>query len=227
MYRKYFYIFLALLFVWCTAYSQGSTVPVKTKKFLISAGMGISYTNTSSFNDYLKEYIPFSNTDSVKTFSVGFEVFGGLEYAVNKKFSVKLDYSYFLKSLTYRSTYTYDFLYNIHQPYLMAYYVSSGTRYRFKFGGGAGYHFATLTRTISNTPEVKFNASGPALRGEVVFSADLSNSLESYLGGFITANFIGSLKDSNGNVLTKPTSGGEVNLSGYGVGVRLGFAIKL
>jgi hypothetical protein len=225
MHKKNFYIITLLLLFYGMSYSQ---VPVKINKYLISAGMGISMTNTPSFNDYLRQTVLFSNTDSIKSFSVGFEVFGGLEYSVNKKFSVKLDYSYFIKTHSYvYSYYQYDFDYNIHQPYLMAYYVTRGTHYRFKYGGGAGYHFASMTKTISKTSEFKYKASGPAFRGELIFSADLSNTLESYLGGFITWNIIGTLKDSGGNTLKNPTTNEDVNLSGYGVGARLGFSIKL
>lgn len=224
MYKKYFFILIILVFICGSVNSQ---IPEKVKKCSISAGMGVSLTNTPSFNNYLEEYIPYTSKDSIKSFSVGFEVFGGLEYTVNKKYSVKLDYSYFTKILTYQYSYNkYDFTIHTHQPYIMGYYVSSGTNYRFKYGVGAGYHFAYLNRTISNTNEVNFKASGPSFRGELIFSADLSKSLASYLGGFVTWSIIGKLKDSNGYILKNTTTGEEVNLSGYGVGARLGFSIK-
>ncbi|RPI19386.1 MAG: hypothetical protein EHM58_01860 [Ignavibacteriae bacterium] len=224
MNKKYYYIILIMIFFTGTLHSQ---IPVKSNKYLISAGMGVSLTNTPSFNDYLKEFIPYSNKDSIKSFSVGFEIFTGMEYTVNKKFSIKLDYSYFMKSLSYYLFYNYDYLLQVHQPYLMAYYVNRHTNFRFKFGAGAGYHFANLNRTISNASEINYKASGPAFRGEIIFSADMSKSLESYLSGYITGSMLGSLKETNGNILKNPTTGSEVNLGGYGAGVRLGFSIKL
>jgi hypothetical protein len=217
-------IIFTLIIITGTVYSQSQ----KINKFSVSAGMGINLINTPVFNDYLRDEIPFSNKDSIKSFSVGFEVFGGFEYNVSKNFSLKLDYSYFIRSITYNYSYfTYDYFYNIHQPYLMAYYVARKPAYRFKFGAGAGYHFSTLEKAVTSTTEISYESSGPSFRGEIVFSADMSKSLESYISGFITGNFLNSLKESNGNILRNKVTGEEVNLSGFGIGARLGFSIKL
>src|SRR5690349_952054 len=104
----------------------------------LSLGMGISLLNNSSFASYLRREIPYSNSDSIKSFNAGIEFFGGIEYMFSKNFAMKLDYSYYIRSLTYTfQAYTYDYSINIHQPYLMAYYVMQKNSFDLKFGAGA------------------------------------------------------------------------------------------
>jgi hypothetical protein len=198
-------------------------------RFSFSLGMGISMSTAPSLVDYIRNDIPLINKDSVKSFGVSFEFFGAVEYDVSKSFSLKLDYSYFTKSLSYSYSYfTYNYFYSIHQPYLMGFYVLRKPAYAFKFGAGLGYHFAQLTRDIGAGSNLVYNASGAAYRGEVVFSADLSKRLGSYFSGFIMGSSIGSLKDKNSNeVLKNRQTGEDVNMGGFGIGARLGLTIYL
>jgi hypothetical protein len=198
-------------------------------RFSFSLGMGISMSTAPSLVDYIRNDIPLINKDSVKSFGVGFEFFGAVDYDVSKNFTLGLDYSYFIKSLTYSYSYfTYDYFYSIHQPYLMGYYTIRKPAYAFKFGAGLGYHFAQLTRDIGAGSNLVYNASGIAYRGEVVFTAGLSKRLGSYFSGFIMGSSVGSLKDRNSNeVLKNSQTGEDVNLGGFGIGARLGLTIYL
>lgn len=207
---------------------QSDSIRFHKKLFFVSAGMGVSFTNTSSFNNYLKDEIPFTNKDSIKDFSVGIEFFGGLEMQFNKRFSLKLDYSYFFKSLTYYSYgLTFDYFYLIHQPYIMVYYIVPGKNYEFKFGGGAGYLYSILTKTDAEGADQKYTSSGLGLKGEVVFAANLSQRMRSYLSGFILGTVSSNLKDANNSPLTSPLSHNQITLNSFGIGARLGFSIKL
>lgn len=195
-------------------------------RFSFSTGMGISMSTAPSLVDYIRNDIPFANKDSVKSFGVGLEFFGAFEYDITKNFSLKLDYSYFIKSLSYNFSYfTYDYFYSIHQPYLIGSYVIRGSTYKFKFGAGVGYHLAQLKKDIGAGSDLIYDASGLGYRGEVVFMAQLSNKLGSYASGFINGSSIGSLKDKNDNPLKNSQTGEEVNLGGFGVGLRLGLSI--
>jgi len=188
-------------------------------------GMGISMSTASSLVDYIRNDIPFTNKDSVKSFGVGLEFFGAFDYDVTKNFSVKLDYSYFIKSLSYNYSYfTYDYFYSIHQPYLIGSYVIRGSTYKFKFGAGLGYHLAQLKKDIGAGSDLVYNASGLGYRGEVVFAGMLSNRLGSYASGFISGSSIGTLKDKDDIPLKNSQTGEEVNLSGFGIGLRLGLS---
>jgi hypothetical protein len=227
--RKYIFLLLFLFLSGSVVYSQDtSSHSTKFKKLIdFSFGMGISLSNTSSLNDYLRDAIPFTNKDSVKSFSVGLEFFGGIEMELSKKFCLKLDYSYFFRGNTYNyPPFIYDISYHIHQPVIMVYYIFPGKSFKFKLGAGAGYSFAQLSNSVSGS-EIIYNASGPGLKGEILFSAPLSDRMSSYVSGFIMGNIIGNLKDSNGNILKDPITNASVNLSNFGFGLRLGLCINL
>jgi hypothetical protein len=195
------------------------------KQFSLSIGMGISMSTAPSFVDYVRNDLPIVNKDSVKSFGVGFEFFGAAEYDVSKEFSLKLDYSYFVKNLSVTYAYfTYNYFYFIHQPYVMGFYVLRKNNYGFKFGGGLGYHFAHMTKDIGAGSYLDYNASGVAYRGEIEFYSFLSERLGSYVSGFIMGSSIGTLKDSNNNALKNSGTGGDVNLGGFGIGARLGIS---
>lgn len=190
--------------------------------------MGIDYGTTPDFTDYLKDQIPYSNKDSIKSFHAGIEFFGGLEYDIARNLSIKLDYSYFLRSVNYSySFFVFDYTIAQHQPYAMLNYVIKSDFYRFKIGLGAGYHLQNLDNKVNQTTTLSYKSNGVGVRGEVVFSNKFSNKFWGYLGAFLFGNFYGKLKDENGNVLKPANSNSEASLSGYGVGARLGFSIIL
>jgi len=191
--------------------------------------MGVSMVNAQSLTNFLKEEVPFTNKDSISSFNVGLEVFGGVEVQYSRSFSLKLDYSYFFKSYTYTqvSYYTFDYFYQVHQPYLMAYYVVPGKHYSFKFGGGLGFLYAIFHRTDDRASDARYTSTGMGIKGEVIFTADLSKRMESYLSGFIKGDSFAKLKDSGGHSMTTLNSGQEVDLNSFAVGLRLGFSVKL
>lgn len=209
-----------------SSYSQTKLKPKKLITF--SAGMGIDYGATPDFTDYLKDEIPYSNKDSIRSFHAGIEFFGGLEYELSQKMSLKLDYSYFIRSLTYYySFFVFDYTITSHQPYLFLNYLVKDQNYIFKFGLGAGYHLQMLDNKVNQNTTLSYKSNGVGVRGEAVFSTKFSKKFWGYLSGFLFGNFYGKLKDENGNVLKAANSTTEASLSGYGVGARLGFSIIL
>jgi len=185
-------------------------------------GMGIGYTSTPKFNDFVRNEVFSGLYDSVKSFSVGLEIFGGAEYELTKSFSLRLDYSYFFKSKTYyESFYIFDYYYFIHQPFIMAQYNINHNSYRFDFSAGAGYQFAQLQRTLNNTGYT-YNSSGPALRGEVRFSAKFTDRMNTYLSGFVNGAFLSSFTIQNSGQQTE-----NVSLGGIGFGLRIGLSINI
>src|SRR5436190_11860315 len=88
-----------LIFCVSSLHSQTDTTKhIKYKKQIsISAGMGVSYGTSPSFTSFLKETIPYTTTDSVKTFNIGVEFFGGVEFEFSQKFSLRAEYSYFIR----------------------------------------------------------------------------------------------------------------------------------
>jgi hypothetical protein len=223
------FLSLVILFSKNQACSQdkepGKTFSSKGR-FSISAGMGLSLINTQSFNEYLRNEIPYKSKDSVKAFSLGVEFFSGLEMGMSRNLSLRADYLYSFRSDTYYYTYlVYDYFYSIHQPSINAFYLINGMHYQLKLGGGVGLQYLQIE---VNDPSANgtFKSLGAGLRGEIIYSAQLSKRLSSYISGFAQGNLTGKVKDSNGNTL-KSAIGKDVDLSGFGVGARLGITVFL
>jgi hypothetical protein len=210
-------------------------IPLKAQKktdkaglFLFSAGMGIEYSSTPSYTDYLRNELPLYSRDSIKTFSTGIEFFGSLEYTLTRTLSAKLDYSYYLRSSHYSfAYYVFDYSISSHQPYLMLFYNNRDKKFSFKIGAGIGYHFQVLENSINPNSSLTYSSHGLAFKGELVFAPKFSEKLETYISGFVFGSTTSSLKDSNGNLLKGTSTGKEVNLGGYGVGARLGLSFYL
>jgi len=207
-------------------YSQND---IKNKKTLsVYAGMGIDYGISPGFNDYLKDQIPYSNKDSIKSFNAAIEFFGGIEKELSKTISVKLDYSYYVRSLSYSFLYeVYDYTITSHQPYVFANYLFKYPNYNIKAGIGFGYHFQQVDNKVNPSTTLTYHSSGLGMRLEGVFTPRLSKNFWAYLGGFAFGNFYSKLKDSNGNVLKAENSTHEADVGGFGVGARIGFLINL
>jgi len=222
--------FISILFCLAFLNFQISAQKNSTGKgsYLLSLGMGVDYSASPSYTDYLKNELPLSARDSIKTYTIGVEFFGGLEYRFTKYTSVKLDYSYYLRSNRYTFVYyVFDYTISTHQPYLMLFYSLNNKKIDIKVGTGAGYHFQKLENNISANQQLVYTASGLSFRGEIIFVPKFSKILETYISGYIFGSTSSSLKDSNGNYLKGNETGKEVNLSGYGVGARLGISIYL
>lgn len=222
------YLYIVLLCFISFNIPVNSQAPDKKKgKFLFSLGMGIEYSSTPSYTEYLRNELALSSRDSIKTFSTGIEFFGSFEYGFTNTISGKIDYSYYLRSNNYTiSYYVFDYTIKSHQPYAMVFYNSINKNFSFKIGAGAGYHFQVLENNISSINTLTYTSSGPALKGEVIFAPKFSPMLETYISGFFFGTTTTPLKDGNGNVL-KSTTGEEVKLGSFGVGARLGLSFYL
>lgn len=190
--------------------------------------MGIDYGITPDFNDYLIASIPYSTSDSIRSFNAGVEFFGGLEYDISSNISSGFDYSYFIRSLSYSySPSVFDYTITSHQPYLFFNYNFRKQKYNFKFGGAIGYHFQQLDNKVNNSTTIKYTSSGLSIRAEVTFLPKFSENFFVYLNGFAFANLYGKLKDENGSTLKAPNSTLDANLKGYGIGARLGILFNI
>ena len=211
----------ALILINAVLFSQ-TKVPFK-KHLSFYTGMGIKYGITPDFNDYLIAAIPYSTSDSIKSFNAGVEFFGGLEADLSRSFSGGIEYSYYVRSLTYTySPAVFDYTIISHQPYAKINYVIRENRYNFQIGAAIGYHFQQLDNRINASTTDKYTSSGPAGRLDLTFTRRLSPNFYVYLSGFGFGNFYGKLKDANGAPLKAANSNVEASLAGYGLGARLG-----
>jgi len=198
-----------------------------TKYKSVSGGMRLSYGNNPSFLKFvqyeLPDYFRVPESQQISNFEVGYEFFGGFEYQLAKNFSLKADYSYYIKSLnsTAPQYSAYDFTYYNHNILLTGYYLIPGDYFYLKFGAGTGLILSSLsTQTFGLTG--KYNSTGINTKLEGVLNTQISNSIAAYFSVFLSGSFNGSLKNSDGSLL-KSRPGEEVNLNSFNAGLGLGF----
>ncbi len=232
-YSIYTKIFLLILFLTNHSFAADSTSlsfekqNMKKKYISFSFGMGIKYSNNPSLINFIPldvpNYITLPPANQVSTFSNGIEFFGGLEFQIKKNFSVKTEYSYYIKSIDVTSDVNYQYSYTSHQPLLMFNYIFAQSNSFIKFGLGGGYFLYNFTRKVISN-ETNYSSSGPAVKFEGTFNAQLGKSASTYLSGFIIKTFTSDLRDVNMNYLHS-FNNQTVNLSSFGVGLRLGIEI--
>lgn len=226
MKNKIFTFTAAFILINAALFSQ--TVIKQKKQISFFTGMGIQYGITPEFRDFLVGSIPYSTSDSIKSFNAGVEFYGGAEFDISKTVSAGVDYSYYIRGLSYvYSPAVFDYTITNHQPYLFVNYNLRKQKYNFKFGGSIGYHFQQLDNKINNSTTLKYTSSGPSFRLNVTFLPKFSENFYVYLGGFAFANMYGKLKDENGEILKAPNSTTEADLKGYGIGARLGILFNI
>ena len=185
--------------------------------------MGVNYGVTPAFKDYLVATIPYSTADTIHSFNAGIEFLGGFERDISPTISAGAEYSYFLRSLYYTYSFAvFDYTIKNHQPYLFFNYNVSKTNIDFKAGLMAGYHFQEVESAVSASQTEKYSSSGPSVRLSFTVLPKFSKNVSLYANGFAFANFYSKLKNSSGVILAAQNGTNEADLSGYGVGVRLG-----
>jgi hypothetical protein len=217
------YLILSVLF-FVVCWQVNAQEYSKKNPLTFTFGLGVNYGTSPEFTEFLRNEIPYSNPDSISYFNGSVEFFGALSYGLTKNFALKLDYSYLIRNLNYTySVFVFDYTISSHQPFIFANYVYRSGNINLRFGLGAGYHFQSLTNKVSASVEHNYKSSGPAIRAEGSYHLALSRNFYGIFNIFGYSNFYSDLKDSDGNILKAANTSKTANLSGYGIGLRLGF----
>ncbi|MEO7357918.1 MAG: hypothetical protein ABIY50_10430 [Ignavibacteria bacterium] len=192
-----------------------------------SFGMGILYSNNPSLTKFIELDVPnytfIPNEQTVSSFTTGIQFFGGAEFQLTKKFSVKSEYAYLIKSIDVPTNKNYQYSYFTHQPMIQLYYIFLQDYSYIKFGIGGGYFISRFIRK-ERVVETKYTSSGTGIKAEGIFNAQLGKSAAVYLCGFLMNSFMSDLKNENGNHLLN-LNNEKVNLSSFGAGFRLGVEV--
>lgn len=227
-------LLLALLSVLShSAYGQNKTptsfkVLNKDNSFIsFSFGMGANYSSNPSVITFIEGDIDFYNTinpdDRFSTLEGGLEFFSGIEYQLSRNFSLKGEYSFLTKSFSIAQFPNYEYSYINHQPYLILNYIIPDEHSFIKLGGGAGYIVSNFSAKRFGG-ESKYHSSGFGIMGEAVVNLQISRNVGGYISGYTFKTFTGDLEDDNGAKLVN-NQGGNVNVSSFGIGLRLGMEI--
>ena len=183
----------------------------------LAAGMGISFVNNSSLNDYL-EYN--WSTEEIPSFSSTAEFYLEADYSLTPSFQLGIEDTYTLFSYNIYHNYTsYEIKYGHHKPSLLAYYVMSGEGYKLKIGGGAGIRLVDLTEKIYISKDYSTIGFGFLFRAQG--HTKLGENFYANVGGTMRFDFPG--EPSNGerkihNYITNE----DVNINSFSVSVDIG-----
>jgi len=190
--------------------------------------MGAQYCNNTSLKDFISYEIPFygnlTREQQLSDFYTGLDFFGGVEKQVNRNFSVKAEYSFFIKSYNLKLFPEYDFSYSNHQPGVSFFYLIPQEYSFIKIGAGASYINSQFNLKEYGSQK-SYSSNGFGLKTEVILNAQIGKSFAGYISGYLSKTFLQNLKDSNGNELQSNVSHEGVNLSSFGAGIRLGVEI--
>jgi hypothetical protein len=189
----------------------------------VAGGMGISFVYNPSLNDYI-EYN--WSLDDVQPFVSTVEFYGEIDYSLNEKYQLGIeyvyslyDYSSFINNLNYKLDYIH------HKPSFLAYYVIAGEGYKFKFGGGLGLRIVQLTESIGTTEEgaIAFSTTGFGLLGKIQGHTKLSDNFYANIGSTIRFDAPGK-PENNGVKRSNPSSNEDVNINSFSVSINIGIS---
>ncbi|MFA7229411.1 MAG: hypothetical protein WC061_10280 [Melioribacteraceae bacterium] len=191
----------------------------------LSLSMGLDFKYSSSFRDYINSSFAAPN-NQIPSFKSAISFSGEADYKLSESFAVGIEYD--LQIDSYNSTYAtggyYEISYYLHRPSLLAYYIIPGAGYQFKFGGGIGPRFISLTEKINSAAD--YSAAGTGL----ILKAEGNTMLGKNFYALIGANFrydrTGDVSSSN-NVIVNRVNGEKLNLSTISFGIYLGVTFIL
>jgi hypothetical protein len=194
-------------------------------QFSFNASMGLDFRYGSSFRDYINANYP-SQGNLLQPFksaaSFSFEV----DYRIKENFEIGLQYNLLVDSYNtpIGTAGNYEILFNHHRPSLMAYYVIPGDGYQFKFGGGAGYRFISMTEKVYTS--TNYSASGIGLVLCAAGNTQLSKNLFALIG--LDASYDAPGEVSNGGQkLVNNSIGENLNMNSISFGIYLGVTYKI
>ena len=190
-------------------------------QFDIAGGMGIGFLNNSSLTDYVNG---LRLSEDLGTFSSSFEVYLEGDYEMSENFQLGLEYVYtiFSHNSSLGGIGQYDLTYDHHKPSILAYYVISGTGYKFKFGAGAGLRFINLDEKFQTT--VNYTSSGFGLLGRFQAHTKLSGDFYANIGTTVRYDMSGEPEDSNGRKIVDNSINENVSINALSFSINIGIS---
>lgn len=185
----------------------------------ISGGMGINIANTSSVENYINDTGYSFGGDKIKAFNTTVSFFVEIDYQLNDKYQLGIEFNATKYSYTNSTLFRYEFNYNLYKPSILFYYLIPGNGYKFKLGGGLGYRFGDVEEINILTSDYK--TSGFGLVAKAIGNTTLGGDLYAYIGVDLRYDFTGAIED-NGYKIINLSDNEEVNLNNLSAGIQLG-----
>lgn len=211
--------------------SQTMSGELALPRFSVSIGMGGGIHSAPFLVDYMNAFRVSQGGDRLDDFSSMLEFFVSPAYRVEPEWSVALEYSLLVKSQTvgvgpYSSG--SEFSYNVHMPTAIVHYVINAPAYYLKFGGGLGYHVATLRQTVyTYGVEENFSASGVGFKLEAVGNTKFDDTMYGSIGVDLRWGFLGTFKNANGVEAFERTTNSTAKMQFFSLGLKFGIMFQL
>jgi len=187
--------------------------------------MGINFLSFPSLQDYLNENYAPSNAQ-IGTFNSAVIFTGEAGMFFSNNFEISIEIPYQIYSYTENvGLGQYELAYNSLMPSVMAYYVLLGTGFNFKFGGGAGPRFVSVTESKKwQGTEDSYSSTGFGGLLRVEGNTALAENVYANIGLDLRYDVNGEPENSNGNTLVNNVKGENVNFDTFSLGVKLGIS---
>ena len=192
----------------------------------IKGSMGINFLSIPSLTDYINQGDLTPPNRELGTFNSAVIFSGEIGTFINKDIEVSLEVPYQIYSYTENiGLGQYELAYNLVSPSLLAYYVISGNGYNFKFGGGAGPRFVSLTEKKKwQGTEVSFSSIGFGGLLRIEGNTVLSDNVYANIGLDLRYDLNGEPENGSGTKLTNVVQNEVVNMNTFSMGLRLGIS---
>jgi hypothetical protein len=187
--------------------------------------MGINFLSFPSVQDYLNENFAPSDAQ-LSTFNSAVIFTGEVGTFLSNEFEMSIEIPYQIYSYTENvGLGQYELAYNSLMPSVMAYYVLRGSGYNFKFGGGAGIRFVSVTESKKwQGTEDSYSSTGFGGLLRVEGNTALAENVYANIGLDLRYDLNGEPENSNGNTLVNNVKGENVNFDTFSLGVKLGIS---
>jgi hypothetical protein len=192
----------------------------------LSLDMGLDFKSAPSYRDYINYNHAATQADLLPSFKSSACFGGEVDYKLIPNFALGLEYNYQIDSYNTSNVSggSYQISYNLHRPSLLAYYILSGEGYQFKFGGGVGLRYVSLSETISGT--ANYTATGAGLVIKTEANTKLSDNFYALIGVNARYDVTGKLTNPIQNLINYVSSE-NVNLNSISVGIYFGITFIL
>ena len=209
-----------VLFLWILIIADFSFAQIELK-----GTMGINFLSFPSLQDYLNENYAPSNAQ-IGTFNSAVIFTGEAGMFFSNNFEISIEIPYQIYSYTENvGLGQYELAYNSLMPSVMAYYVLLGTGFNFKFGGGAGPRFVSVTESKKwQGTEDSYSSTGFGGLLRVEGNTALAENVYANIGLDLRYDVNGEPENSNGNTLVNNVKGENVNFDTFSLGVKLGIS---
>lgn len=187
--------------------------------------MGINFLSPPSLQDYINQnYAP--SDAQLGTFNSAVIFTAEVGTFVRNNFEISLEIPYQIYSYTENvGLGQYELAYNSIMPSVMAYYVLLGNGFNFKFGGGAGPRFVSVSekKKWQGTDE-SFSSIGFGGLLRVEGNTALAKNVYANIGLDLRYDVDGEPENSESEKLVNNVKGENVNFNSFSLGVKLGIS---